>query len=857
MSLRRQMQVESLEDRRMLATFTVTNLLDAPVTAAGQLPGSLRQAIFDANALVGTDEIEFAGVSGSISLTAGELVISDDVTIEGPGNALLTIDASGNDPTPETNDGDGSRLFRVDDGDAENAINVAISGLTLTGGDVAGDGGAISNVESLTLSQSVITGNATGGFRNEPYGNDAFGFSGGGIWSDGVLTVVDSQITTNAASQSGESLYSDRSRGGDGGGIAALGTLTISGSLLATNSAGQGGGVNGRGGHGGAIWFDGSSLTITDSTISGNTSGDGGGTFGGESGHGGGIYAEGSVSLDDVLLQDNQVGTASMRYAGGSGGGMWAAGEIEISNSSISGNSAGDSAASSPYEIGGNGGDGGGLFLGSAATIINSTIAGNNAGDGGRTQGTTSGHGGAGGGIRSSGTLTILASTISGNRSGEGGGTFAYGKGGRGGAGGGIFAGGNLVMHESSVVGNSTGNGRGVSYGASPGGEGGGIAVLGAVTIHGSTISGNTTGQGGAGGEADGGAGGGIWLSGSSPKQITNSTVSGNTTGRGGADGRRSYAGNGGDGGGIFITGAGVLTLSHSTITGNTTGLNGPESYGYLGYGGGSLGNGGGIFASTAAVNLNNTIVARNTRGNTDDDDLKGAGSFAPTYSLIGVDTGATITPGTGNQIGTSGTPVDPLLGTLADNGGPTLTHALLPGSPAIHAGNPAFTSPPDYDQRGTGYDRVANGRIDMGAFETQASVSLPGDFNDDGAVTGRDFLTWQRGESPDPFSSDDLETWQEEYGGGTLSALTAIIEDEGVEDDQETSVSLMLGNSYVSFAAPPAEAGSQGGFDENELFVESVDLAIEQLNTVTHYGMREFGDFVVRRKVSPRFAVH
>jgi hypothetical protein len=66
-----------------------------------------------------------------------------------------------------------------------------------------------------------------------------------------------------------------------------------------------------------------------------------------------------------------------------------------------------------------------------------------------------------------------------------------------------------------------------------------------------------------------------------------------------------------------------------------------------------------------------------------------------------------------------------------------------------------------------------------------------------------------------------------------------------------------MLGNSYVSFAAPPAEAGSPGGFDENELFVESVDLAIEQLNTVTHYGMREFGDFVVRRKVSPRLAVH
>src|ERR1043166_1545649 len=68
-----------------------------------------------------------------------------------------------------------------------------------------------------------------------------------------------------------------------------------------------------------------------------------------------------------------------------------------------------------------------------------------------------------------------------------------------------------------------------------------------------------------------------------------------------------------------------------------------------------------------------------------------------------------------GDQINT-----DPLLGPLQNNGGPTQTHGLLPGSPAIDAGDPNFTPPPDYDQRGPGFVRVFNGRIDVGSFELQ-----------------------------------------------------------------------------------------------------------------------------------------
>ena len=83
----------------------------------------------------------------------------------------------------------------------------------------------------------------------------------------------------------------------------------------------------------------------------------------------------------------------------------------------------------------------------------------------------------------------------------------------------------------------------------------------------------------------------------------------------------------------------------------------------------------------------------------------------------------------------------EPLLGPLQDNGGSTLTYALLPGSPAIDRGDPAFVPPPDFDQRGDGFPRVVNSRLDMGAFEVQ-SGAVPagrawlrslGDINRDG----------------------------------------------------------------------------------------------------------------------------
>ena len=108
---RRRLRLEPLEDRRQLALVTVTTVADTVDFNDGVT--SLREAIFATNIVPGGDTIEFAPAitaSGpaTILLTQGELAITDDVSILGPGAELLTIDASGNDPTPDQNNGDGS-----------------------------------------------------------------------------------------------------------------------------------------------------------------------------------------------------------------------------------------------------------------------------------------------------------------------------------------------------------------------------------------------------------------------------------------------------------------------------------------------------------------------------------------------------------------------------------------------------------------------------------------------------------------------------------------------------------------------------------------------------------------------------
>src|SRR5262249_2998857 len=114
----------------------------------------------------------------------------------------------------------------------------------------------------------------------------------------------------------------------------------------------------------------------------------------------------------------------------------------------------------------------------------------------------------------------------------------------------------------------------------------------------------------------------------------------------------------------------------------------------------------GGIDLETTAQ-IRNTIIADN-KASMGPDIL---GTFSSGYNLIQ-------NPAQGSGFASTDLlSVDPLLGPLQDNDGPTFTHALLPGSPAIGAGDP--TNAPPTDQRGL--PRIVNGKIDIGAFEVQS----------------------------------------------------------------------------------------------------------------------------------------
>src|SRR5439155_20089982 len=164
---------------------------------------------------------------------------------------------------------------------------------------------------------------------------------------------------------------------------------------------------------------------------------------------------------------------------------------------------------------------------------------------------------------------------------------------------------------------------------------------------------------------------------------IVNSTISGNSAGVGGGiwnDGRSNA----------------TLTIVNSTLSDNS----GPF--------------GGGIYNQSATLTIGDTILKAGASG---PNILNQSGTVNSLGYNLSSDNGGGVLTGTGDQINT-----DPVLGPLQDNGGPTLTHALLLGSPAIDAGDPNFTPPPNYDQRGPGFDRVVNGRIDIGSFEMQAT---------------------------------------------------------------------------------------------------------------------------------------
>ena len=185
-----------------------------------------------------------------------------------------------------------------------------------------------------------------------------------------------------------------------------------------------------------------------------------------------------------------------------------------------------------------------------------------------------------------------------------------------------------------------------------------------------------------------------------------------------------TISGNSASSGGGLTNDGGTTTLTDCTVSGNTAGNNGGGLYNISGgtatlYGctisQNSAGNYGGGVDSNATTDLGNTIVAGNT-ANTGPD-VNGA-ITTQGNNLIGESDGSSGWFGS-DLTGTIAAPLDPMLGPPANNGGPTQTMALLPGSPAIDAGNNALIpSGITTDQRGTGHPRIVNGTVDIGAVE-------------------------------------------------------------------------------------------------------------------------------------------
>jgi hypothetical protein len=279
-----------------------------------------------------------------------------------------------------------------------------------------------------------------------------------------------------------------------------------------------------------------------------------------------------------------------------------------------------------------------------------------------------------GAGIANLGTLTLTATTISGNTAGTGPSQ---------GQGGGLFNSGDLRLSHSTVSGN-------VAIGfANTGGQGGGVYNSGTLAVSHSTISGNRAEAAGV----NGGAGGGIFNTG--VLNMSGSTVSGNT----------ATAGSASSGGGAGIWNTSDLSLTNVTIASNTAAGTSLAAVGLLGSG-------------ASNMTLRNTLLAGNTGNNCG---LSGTTVFSFGHNLSSDGSCAFVFNATGDRNSLPG----PHVGPLRNNGGATLTHALLPGSPAIDGGDNVGCPVTDQRDGLRPVDGDGNGLAvcDIGAVEVRPPV--------------------------------------------------------------------------------------------------------------------------------------
>ena len=257
------------------------------------------------------------------------------------------------------------------------------------------------------------------------------------------------------------------------------------------------------------------------------------------------------------------------------------------------------------------------------------------------------------------------------------------------GNGGGIYNSGTLTLSGCTISGDS----------ARLSGEGGGIFNAGQMRASNCTLSGDSASN----------SGGGIYVMGGHKAWLTNCTIAGNSAN---------------DGGGVYVgsTNNTIVSLTNCTVS-----LNHADRLGMVDGMGGGIGVAS-LYVTPGILYLNNTIVA----GNTIDGSplFTGADINGPVYNadhnLIGNGAGCRITTGNGNIVGSPSHVINAMLGPLQNNGGPTMTMALLAGSPAIGHGVSASFGPlpvgwvnaPATDQRGVTRRDQPGELTDIGAYE-------------------------------------------------------------------------------------------------------------------------------------------
>jgi hypothetical protein len=511
-----------------------------------------------------------------------------------------------------------------------------------------------------------------------------------------------------------------------------------------------------------------SRVYIYDSSLTGNST-----AF--TNGHGGGVYLKNSPFEGNLVVIANNVTASGASdgagiYVDNSGLPAGANRDVRFTNSVISGNST----------VGANS-DGGGIFARHANVYLSdyTTLALN----------TTFGTNSRGGAVylNGGGVLTISDNvTLTFNRTI---GQFSHG---------GAIAnvGGTVNIDATDISNNST---------AGADAHGGAIYVEnGTLSVVDSALVDNKT----SGLRSDGGA---IYSNTSLTgvrTTILNSTISGNSTN---------------DHGGGIYNADGLTVIKYSTITNN--------SAPYFGFGAG-VGSFGSI--ATTRTEVGSSIIAGNKAsgtlpGTTPSDVDRINGSFQDTfvstgYNLIGTGISGAFTSATNDLTGV----LDPGLEELTFNGGTSRTHALKEDSPAVNRGKPSIVAGvngvPEFDQRGEA--RIKNGRIDIGAYESDFTSALPGDHNGDGVVNGRDFLAWQRGQSSSPGSASDLADWKANYGSSAQVATVVTTEDVSAP---MLAPAMADNPEPVALAASPSVVATAPTSSSSATFVGWVSLPVNE----------------------------